>query len=307
MLNRILNRKQYGFALIILGSLVLALALFLEFSLGVELAFDWLIVPFLFIIITILILIILIYSYTLYSLRTQMKNFDERGKNIPYLDLTENDLPFPQKFDAHLAKIETLRFKQFATIDASDKHNGSRILWYWVDESHTVRLSMSLVQPLNQIYISFITVLEDEAVIETGYRTRMQMDTDRLHIRNVSTNLEATHDYHLHQIATYEAVHGAAIAIHRSAELIEWSNRLKKRNHPLIYQNRIEKYSQYLIIYAVLATAFIVAFLLSSFVNLIFSVAVITILIGIASSYFEVEELIAAFGSVKQGKKKKNS
>ena len=142
--------------------------------------------------------------------------------------------------------------------------------------------------------------MEDDAAIETAYRVRMQMDTDTLHVRNVTTSIESAYDYHQHQLAIYEAQHGAPVAISSPAELVEYSNRLKKIHHPQVYANRMEHVRRYLIFYAVTIAGFVIALFVAPWFNLMFSFAIIGILVGASFSLFNLEETDASFGSVEK-------
>ena len=308
MFKRILFPKNKGLSLIVVATLLLLVAIPLEVFFDFTSGLNPFISKMMWFAIVVLSLLEILMFYNFYQLRRLQSNFEAGGKNIPYLDVTEQNLTPPEKLEANIRELEALGFTSFAVLDASDKHDGSRLLWYWADESHTIRAYIALLQPFNRVVTAFITVLEDDAAVETAYRVQMQMDAGTLHVRNVTTSIEAAYDYHQHQLAIYEAQHGAPVVISSPAELLDYSNRLKKVHHPLVYKNRIENVSRYLAFYGLTIAGFILALFLAPWIDLLISFAMIGILIGVSFSIFNLEETDASFGSVeKYGKKKKHS
>lgn len=310
MFKRFVNGTEKGFAIIRIYTFILAMGLFFVIFWGGSSEFEWmysqLISYIIYAFIVILSFFFLVNTYGINHLRRRLKKLQETGHVTSYMDLTDEKLDFPAKFQDRVSELETLGFQPFAVLDTSEKHDRSRTLWYWTDDSHTVRAYLSLVPPFKQMITAFITVMEDEGTIETAYNVRMQMDTDSLHVRNVTTSLSVAYDFHLQQIVTYESQHGQPIAIRTSTELVEWSNHFEQKQHPVVYKNRIENLSKYTMLYGALVIGFILALFISQWIDITIAVGITGIVMGVGYNMVSFSDVEDAFGSVEARKKKKN-
>ncbi len=238
--------------------------------------------------------------------RRLQNKFNSREVDTLYRDLTEENIDIPVDFQPSISEIEFLELSPFAVLGFSDEQGNDQILLYWTNNSHTVRASLVRATPTNRIVSSFTTILEDKAMIQTVYNVRMQMDTDTLHIRNVTSSLSATYDFHLQQIANYENQHGKPISITSSTELIELSNYLGGKNQRDFFENRIQSTQKYMVLYIVLIIVCTLAIFLSQWVNLMSLFGLVGIVMGICIIFFKSSSLEEAFGSVEGRKKQKN-
>lgn len=310
MLKRFKNGADNGTSIIGIYAFILIIGIFLEFFAGgsseVSPVFSQFVHYGIYLIIALLGIIFALNTYSINHLRQMLKKFQETGRVTPYLDLTDENLDLPTKFQETVAELETLGFEFFAVLDASENHDRSQTIWYWTDETQTVRAYLSLVPPLKQMVTAFITILEDEGTVETGYNVRMQMETNNLHVRNITTSLSVAYDFHLQQIVKYEEQHGQPIAISNSAELLEWSNHLKQKQYPAVYENRLENLSKYTMLIAFMIIGLILAVFISQWIDIAIAVGITGIIMGVALNFFNYADVKEAFGSVEGRKKQKN-
>lgn len=294
-------------AIIALALLFLLLVLGAEYGLGISIDMAHMIKPALQVVLGVFILLVILSLISINAVEKWHQNFKEHQSATLYRDMSEQNINPPNQLKNRIQELDALGLQYFGVLDISLAQDGSQLLWYWTDPSYIIRAYVTVKPPFNRVVSGFISILDDETVIETVYRVNLHITSETLINRNITSSLDDAYAYHQYQLATQSLDHGDAIVVSTVPELIDYSERLRRQNHDVIYAYQKDHCYRYLKFCGINVLTFASVVVFAPYFNLMYLFPILMLILGLTFSLLELGLAYTDFDPNKMTRKKKKN